>query len=100
MGRKAISRHAIDASLVPRTINFKPFRKTSKFYAAFCGGYHTILAHESNSLYSFGLNNYGQLGLGDLNEHDVPEQIDLPNFGKIKNVKGGEHFTVVLTESG
>lgn len=101
LGRKVISRHAHDASLIPRPINFRPWRRTAKFTAAYCGGYHTILVHETNELFSFGLNNYGQLGLGDLDEHDIPDLVEgIDSKLVIKQIGGGEHFTVILTEDG
>ena len=71
-----MTRNVLDASLIPRTINFRPYRKTAKFLKVFSAGYHTMLVHESNSVFSFGLNNYGQLGLGDLDEHDIPDLVE------------------------
>lgn len=76
LGRKVMTRNVLDASLIPRTINFRPYRKTAKFLKVFSAGYHTMLVHESNSVFSFGLNNYGQLGLGDLDEHDIPDLVE------------------------
>jgi regulator of chromosome condensation len=96
-----MSRHSLEASLTPRPINFKPYKRTAKFVAVNSGSYHTILTHENQELYSFGLNNYGQLGLGDTEEHDIPDLMEgLPADQKIKMIGGGEHFTVVLLESG
>lgn len=109
-----MTRNALDASLLPRPINFKPYKKTARFKTAFCAGYHTFLVHESNAVYSVGLNNYGQLGVGDLDEHDSPTHvegsylptisyflyIELPDVDEIVNVSGGEHFSAFLTSKG
>jgi regulator of chromosome condensation len=101
LGRKVMSRHALEASLLPRTINFRPWRRTAKFINAFCGGYHSILVHESNELFTFGLNNYGQLGLGDVVEHDIPDAVEgIEKGAVIKQVGGGEHFTAILCDDG
>ncbi|KAJ2996832.1 Regulator of chromosome condensation [Globomyces sp. JEL0801] len=102
LGRKVVARHAFEASLIPRPVNFRPYRKTAKFPLVFCGGYHTILVHETNTIFTFGLNNYGQLGLGDLDEHDIPDMVEGIDGTSdvIKSVGGGEHFTTVLTEEG
>jgi regulator of chromosome condensation len=101
LGRKVMTRNAHEASLLPRPINFRPYRRTAKFPFAFCGGYHTILVHESNELFAFGLNNYGQLGLGDLEEHQIPDLVEgIDTTSAIKCVSGGEHFTVILRTDG
>ncbi|KAJ3261372.1 Regulator of chromosome condensation [Boothiomyces macroporosus] len=101
LGRKVMSRHAFEASLHPRPINFRPYRKTSKFPHVFCGCYHTILVHESNTLFTFGLNNYGQLGLGHLDEMDIPDMVEgIDGSVEIKQAAGGEHFTVILDVEG
>jgi regulator of chromosome condensation len=100
LGRKVMSRHALEASLVPRPINFRPYRRTAKFKSVFTGGYHSVLLHESNELFSFGLNNYGQLGLGDLLDHDIPDLVEGLEKEEIESVGGGEHFTVILQKDG
>ena len=46
------------SSLLPRPINFKPPRESSRFVAAFSGGYHTWIVHESKRIFGFGLNNW------------------------------------------
>lgn len=73
LGRKVMTRNVMGASLIPRTINFRPKKRAGKFTHAFCGGYHSFLVHDSNAIFSFGLNNYGQLGLGDVLDHDSSE---------------------------
>ncbi|KAJ3345053.1 Regulator of chromosome condensation [Kappamyces sp. JEL0680] len=96
-----MTRNALGASLIPRPINFRPYRRTAKFTKAFCGGYHSFLVHESNAIFSFGLNNYGQLGLGDLDEHDIPDLVEgITEEHEIKSIGGGEHYTAILTSNG
>ena len=106
MGRKIISRHTYQASLIPRAINFKPpnHKKSSKFVNVFCGGYTTFLLHESNTVYAFGLNNYGQLGVDEMFDEEmtvVPQPVvglD-PDFDVIQ-ISGGEHHTIALLSNG
>ncbi|KAI8929480.1 regulator of chromosome condensation 1/beta-lactamase-inhibitor protein II [Entophlyctis helioformis] len=102
LGRKVISRHLVEASLTPRPVNFRPpHRLSSRFTHVYCGGYHTFMVHETQALFSFGLNNYGQLGLGDAEDHDNPEQVEgLEPADGIALVSGGEHHTVVLDQKG
>ncbi|KAH6566114.1 hypothetical protein BASA50_006301 [Batrachochytrium salamandrivorans] len=102
LGRKVISRHVVEASLTPRPINFRPSgRLSSRFTRAYCGGYTTFLVHEKQILFSFGLNNHGQLGVGDTDNHEFPEMVDVldPADG-IAAVVGGEHHSVVLDSKG
>lgn len=122
LGRKIMTRvNVVGASLIPRLINFRPKkRKNAKFVAAKCGGYHSVLVHSSNGLYSFGLNNYGQLGVGRTDGHDsaaptlmegmsfspcqarilIRNQLGITEENEILDVCGGEHFTVILDSLG
>lgn len=104
LGRKIIGRHSTDSSLTPRAINFRPKKKSTKFVKAFCGSYHTFLLHESNTLYAFGLNNYGQLGIGrevDESCTHEPEEIDFEQEGEyVVAAAGGEHHSLLLTQTG
>ncbi len=40
-----------------------------------CGETHTVAATTDNKLYSWGWNGFGQLGLGDENDRELPEEI-------------------------
>jgi regulator of chromosome condensation len=61
-----MTRNTLSASLVPRPINFRTSRKSSRFSGVFTGGYCGFVVQEGGDVYAFGLNNYGQLGVGDL----------------------------------
>ena len=60
--------------------------------AACCGGFHTITLANDGTLYSFGRNEQGQLGLGHNNDVSLPTPI--PNLPKITQVSCGFNFTV------
>jgi len=53
-----MERHKVGSSLIPRAINFSRAKKFVKVYA---GGYHTFAVTNTNEIFTFGLNNYGQL---------------------------------------
>jgi regulator of chromosome condensation len=102
LGRKIMSRHATDAALTPRPINFRPPRHSAKFVGAYAGGYHSFLVHESGAVYSFGLNNYGQLGLGHTETVDGPELIEGLEESRthFTCIQGGEHHSIALDSQG
>jgi regulator of chromosome condensation len=70
----------------------------------FTGKSHSFLVKQTptkrTKLLGWGLNNYGQLGNGTLNNTFIP--IEIPEFRdiKIKDISGGEYHTLVLTEEG
>ncbi|KAH9102131.1 hypothetical protein AeMF1_021267 [Aphanomyces euteiches] len=85
--------------LTPQVIklNGKPFG--CKAFGA--GSYHSLFVHnESGGIYTCGLNNYGQLGLG----HDINQtELQLVEALSDKNgllVEGGTHHSVVLLSDG
>ncbi|KAJ3110920.1 Regulator of chromosome condensation [Phlyctochytrium bullatum] len=102
LGRRILPRSEKESSLIPRIINFKARgHRGGHFEKVFCGAYHTFMLLDSGSLFSFGLNNYGQLGLGDTDEHDGPEEVaELNPEDGVAMVDGGEHHTVILDKKG
>lgn len=103
LGRKIVERHTFESSLTPRIINFRPPRMNSRFIAAYCGSYHTFLVHESNTVFSFGLNNYGQLGVGEPVEDSswtAQQVLELDPADGIEMIAGGEHHSMILTSNG
>jgi alpha-tubulin suppressor-like RCC1 family protein len=62
-----------------------------------CGGAHTIVKLQSQELYSFGLNDKGQLGLGIANKQvTVPAKIkNFTSFGITKLICAGKFQTVL-----
>ena len=66
---------------------------------ACCSGeYHTITLSNDGTLYSFGYNGEGQLGLGHNNDVSLPTPI--PNLPKIKMISCGSNFTVCVDCEG
>jgi hypothetical protein len=49
-------------------------------------------------VFAFGLNNHGQLGVGDLDEHDSAERI--VNLEQAVKVTGAEHHSIALDAKG
>ena len=75
----------------------------------FTGGNHAFLVMEKKVrktgithrlLYGWGLNNYGQLGIGESdNTYKAKEIVSMRDKG-IKNIVGGEYHSIMLLENG
>ena len=63
-----------------------------------CGLEHTITFSDDGTAYSFGRNNFGELGLGHNNHVSLPTPI--PNLPKINLVSCGVCFTVCVDYEG
>eukprot|EP01122_Echinamoeba_exundans_P000373 TRINITY_DN10331_c0_g1_i1.p1 TRINITY_DN10331_c0_g1~~TRINITY_DN10331_c0_g1_i1.p1 ORF type:complete len:996 (-),score=143.11 TRINITY_DN10331_c0_g1_i1:1-2583(-) len=78
------------------------FRERGERIAALYGGYNYSLALTANGeLYSWGYNNFGQLGLGHTNQHAaVPSHVSyFSTHGiKIKEIATGGNHVLLLTE--
>ena len=66
-----------------------------------CGSDHVLCLDFNGSVFSFGKNDYGQLGLGknnnELKETYIAQKIDIP---PCKQVACGDHFSMCLVEDG
>jgi alpha-tubulin suppressor-like RCC1 family protein len=79
-----------------------PHRFTLKvdILAYSCGYGHTLLLTKEHTLYVWGQNYCGQLGLGDTEQRDHPVILTLPNDEKIVSVCCGAYFSTVITSEG
>ena len=64
------------------------------------GSYHTVAIDYDGNIYTWGRNNYGQLGDGTTINKSVPTLITLPNGNKAKSVSCGLYHTVVIDSEG
>ncbi|PWA22073.1 hypothetical protein CCH79_00010338 [Gambusia affinis] len=66
-----------------------------------CGGSHTVALTDSGGVYSFGLGQFGQLGLGTfVFESQLPRPVQRVQAGRPTRVTCGESHTAVLTDTG
>lgn len=63
-----------------------------------CGFYSTFILKNDSSIWSCGLNDYGQLGLGDTTNRTTFTQVKM-HFD-IKQIASGNEYSVVLTNDG
>jgi regulator of chromosome condensation len=69
----------------------------------FCGNMHSFYINDKKHLYAWGLNNHGQLGIGNKFDTSVPTRIqDLDPFegDYVVEVSGGEHHSIARTKEG
>ena len=68
----------------------------------YCGAYHSFAISIHGNVYSFGLNNMGQLGLGslDVNSTGVPTLVTALEGKGIAHLEGGEHHSIALSDTG
>ena len=66
--------------------------------ACSCGSFHTTTLSGDGVVYSFGQNDFGQLGLGHNDDVSIPTCI--PNLHQVKQVFCGHKFTVCVDYDG
>ncbi|XP_011152046.1 probable E3 ubiquitin-protein ligase HERC4 isoform X1 [Harpegnathos saltator] len=65
-----------------------------------CGGYHTIVISKSGAVFAWGRNTFGQLGLSDIQNRNVPCQLRTLRNSRVCYAACGEEFSVFLTMDG
>ncbi|KAK3718775.1 hypothetical protein QZH41_014048 [Actinostola sp. cb2023] len=93
-------RRGLEYILIPKKVRL---RKALKFKNVFCGSYATFAVAEStDDVYAWGLNNYGQLGTGDIENGYLPIKVEslssLNSDIDKKNIEiaNGQHHTLFL----
>ena len=69
----------------------------------FCGNQHSFYINDKKQLFAWGLNNHGQLGIGNKYDTAVPTRVkDLDPFEDdyVVEVAGGEHHSIARTNDG
>ncbi|XP_068736455.1 probable E3 ubiquitin-protein ligase HERC4 isoform X1 [Montipora capricornis] len=64
------------------------------------GGYHSFALTLSGALFSWGRNNFGQLGVNDDKDRIMPVLIKSLRSQRVRHVTAGEYHSAVLTEDG
>ncbi|KAJ3086598.1 hypothetical protein HK102_012865 [Quaeritorhiza haematococci] len=101
LGRRLIERRKIHG-VKPERLGLKNVVKIG------AGAFHSFAVDKDNTVYAWGLNNWGQCGIG-ADERGVPQdvietptEIEIPglNGAKVIDIMGGEHHSVLLTDDG
>ena len=96
-------RKGIKLLLTPTMVRFKKMRgNETKFSDIFCGSYNTFaVTTDRKTVYAFGLNNFGQLGVGNNINHFspqtfqfIPQQNLLSETSQLK-ISGDQHHSLM-----
>lgn len=100
LGRKILERHRF-AALEPQQFGLYNIKYISS------GDFHCFAIDKDGQVYTWGLNQYGQCGVtnaqGNLEDGSVitkPELVTEFENINVKEIAGGEHHTLALTEDG
>lgn len=108
-------RKGLQFLLKPQPVRFRKSRNfpSPRFRDIFCGSYHTFALSEDEAVYTWGLNNYGQLGTSDTESRFQPERLpvdwikDNHKEGSSSSssqrykglvISGGQHHTVLCNK--
>jgi regulator of chromosome condensation len=97
LGRMPASRRKLEQGLRIEAIG------TRDIEDVWTGQNHSFLKRMKGdvaSYFAWGLNNYGQLGTGDLQTSFIPTEIVEFRGKNIKNITGGEHHTIAVDDKG
>lgn len=101
LGRRVLERHKLKG-LTPTNVTPRSRKsKSDPFTTVVCGSYHTLSLTSNAHVYSWGLNNYGQLGHDDNDERMLPEEISSELLSEpIVALAAGEHHSIALSQAG
>lgn len=83
------------APLAPQMLNLST---SSPVVQVSCGLHHTVVLTLAGEVFTFGSNQYGQLGTGDLQPVNGPVKVNVQ--GAISQVSAGSNHTVLMTYKG
>jgi alpha-tubulin suppressor-like RCC1 family protein len=81
---------------VPHLVKFPNQEKVT---AVFCGGNFSAAITEDGSLYTWGSNSDGQLGIGSNDTQTLPTKVDLPSPSPVIDVACGFYHMLALTKN-
>ena len=87
-----------EAMLVPTLVTGQLQGKTAMYVSA--GDYHTLCTTADGSLFAWGFNSNGQLGVGDAVKRRVPTLVTALQGKQVAHVAAGGYHTICTTAEG
>lgn len=94
IGRMLKTRNKNQQALHIEKVNAK------KAVDVFCGNHHSFYINDKGQVFGWGLNNHGQLGIGNKENTSFPTIIKKFEGIRIRQMAGGEHHSIAVTEDG
>lgn len=100
LGRKTVDRHQWN-SLIPTTFGLK-----TGIVNIGAGMSHSFAVHKNGTVYGWGLNSYGQLGVTEIYGEDFDNVLNptpVKSFqgqGMVTHIEGGNSHTIAVTDKG
>ncbi|TYH51772.1 hypothetical protein ES332_D10G301600v1 [Gossypium tomentosum] len=85
------------AETLPRLLDAPSLENTNVKIVS-CGARHSAIITEDGKIFCWGWNKYGQLGLGDVIDRNIPSQVTIEGCSP-KNIACGWWHTLLLAES-
>lgn len=96
-----LKKHGLKVHLVGFRSTLRLKKSDRRVRNVFCHAYSTFVTLSNEKTYAWGLNNFGQLGVGDRKTTFLPKQIVLPEGDeKVAQIRGGMHHSILLTSQG
>lgn len=77
-----------------------PFFDKKKVLQVSCSYFHSVVICDNYDVYSFGRNDFGQLGLGDTTDRSSPVIVNSLKNHNIIQASCGQYHTIVCTDQG
>ena len=71
-----------------------------RIHGVSCGSEHAMVWSPQGAVFSWGANEYGQLGLGDQDDRSLPELVELSEGDSVRSVACAKNYTVLLLACG
>lgn len=102
LGRRCVQRELLASALRPGGVGLKRGVKVVKIS---CGSYHSFAVDKEGGVYTWGLNNFGQLAIEqDAGDSDAAVltavKVESLMDYKIVDIAGGEHHSLACTDDG
>ncbi len=84
----------------PQLIPIIPMLRGARPCQVSAGYYHSLILCDDGSVYGFGYNHYGELGLGHNTNQSTPQLISILGEARPCQISAGGHYSLILCDDG